>query len=51
MTMAYYLDCIAVADALWELDEIVEDAAFDDDLSHGEYCDIYDAARLKVEYL
>ncbi len=41
--MEKYLDRIKSAQHDYTLDEIVEQAAYDDDLTHAEYCTIYQA--------
>jgi hypothetical protein len=47
--MDKYLNKIANAQTLDELDEIVEIAACDDSLLNNEYCDIYAEALKKAQ--
>lgn len=47
MMKQYYIDRIKSAESIEELDEIIESAAASDDITHAEYCEVYEVA-LKV---
>lgn len=47
--MQEYLEMIRTAQTLGELDEVAESAAFDENLTDSEYCDIYSAALKKAQ--
>lgn len=47
--MKKYLEKIKAAETIDELDAIVEDAAFDENITAGEYCEIYDEALKKAQ--
>lgn len=47
--MKKYLEKIKAAQTIDELDAIVESAAFDENLTDAEYCDIYSNALTKAQ--